>query len=93
MLLSEPKLRLDKISHIEQSIVKELSLLKKLQRVLTLVPEDKAANNTIFVCKLLYCHILRSETQRSDGAYHCVPESAESIVEGHTLALKRFGHY
>ena len=71
--------------------VKELSLLKKLQRVLTLVPADKAANNTIFVCKRLYCHVLRTETQRSDGAYHSVPESAESIVESHTLALTRFG--
>ena len=91
-LLREAKLRLDKISHIEQSMfVKELSLLKKLQRVLTLVPADKAANNTIFVCKRLYCHVLRTETQRSDGAYHSVPESAESIVESHTLALTRFG--
>ena len=32
-----------------------------------------------------------SETQRSDGAYHGVPDSAESIIERHTLSLRRFG--
>ena len=73
------------------SFAKELRLLKKLQSFLFLVPADKAANKTIFVCKRLYCHVLRSETQRSDGAYHGVPDSAESIVERHTLSLRRFG--
>ena len=68
----------------------ELEVLKRLQRVLVLVPADKAANNTIFVCKRLYCQRLRDELRKTRGAYSPAAESKTDVILRHKNFLARW---
>lgn len=68
----------------------EITQLKRLQRLFVLVPADKAANNTIFICKRLYCHLLREELQKKGGAYSAATESHKEVLMRHKEQLNRW---
>ena len=67
--------------HAHQDLSNELKLLKRLQKDLILVPADKASNNTIFVCKRLYCETLRTELLKKDGAYSAHQRSDDEVIQ------------
>jgi hypothetical protein len=50
---------------------------------------DKAANNVGFVCKALYCQMLREELAAENGAYEETEEKESDLIEAHNAYLKR----
>jgi hypothetical protein len=60
--------------------------LKFLKRHLVLVQTDKAADNIAFVCKGLYCDLLRKELQEN-GSYELQSDSEKQIIDTHNQIL------
>ena len=92
-LLNVAKERLSALSSdtlAQRDFSRELQLLKSLQKNLILVPADKASNNTIFVCKRLYCHVIREELRKKDGAYVLSTHSAKEVIQQHLKHLARW---
>jgi hypothetical protein len=87
----EQKLSKQKQKASEHTVLKKdnesYRYLKFLQRHLVLVPTDKAANNISFVCKALYCDLLRGELQEN-GSYEVQAESEQDIIGLHEQILK-----
>jgi hypothetical protein len=84
--IHEPKVAdNDKLLNIDAR--KALTMLK---RHLAVVLVDKAANNYAFVCKSLYCRVLKAEFNAS-GAYESLNLEAEAIMASHKQHLDDLG--
>ena len=92
-MLNVAKERLSALSSdtlAKRDFSRELQLLTSLQKNLVLVPADKASNNTIFVCKRLYCQVIREELRKKDGAYVLSTRSAKEVIPQHLKHLARW---